>query len=564
MDGRERGKINGFNCVSRRAIYGGLRRWFPELIPTFRKFYARRGSLYTIGPEGKRLAVDEEGVPYYSAEGCSQGDPLGPFFFAIGYHESLLATQAAHPDITILCYLDDTYYLGLPDEAHAALLTGELESTRRCDVRSNCGKQEVLGGAEADLSRLPPTLRGAPSAPPDPTKGYGGGRLLSTKVLGAFIGDKLECSRRLQKRVSEALANLDVVGRLRDTRQHNVSMQVQFEILRYCANTSLVYFLRTMGVEATASAAALHDRLIADAFHVIVGSGLAPPDVRNRAARQARLPVKMGGCGLTEQAAIAGAACVGSWALTWRPMQQLAPQLFGGVDLDTAPEPVFGELRRAHAGLMEAHARVSGVHNIWDATYFDYDKDGEGCTRYHPTGLAKHKELLPLNSFGTDDDYLQSAQRKYSSVIHHSCWLKLQIELQASSRREAVRFISVSQPHAGSFINAVPSQRQCRVPTWALGWCCSAASACRCSRRRRRSGGAAATGGSSTRSATWRRRTASRATRLATSSATAPSTTRCGASTVARRGASRTTTTATPTTGRTSRCSSRATSPPST
>ena len=109
MDGRERGKINGFNCVSRRAIYGGLRRWFPELIPTFRKFYARRGSLYTIGPEGKRLAVDEEGVPYYSAEGCSQGDPLGPFFFAIGYHESLLATQAAHPDITILCYLDDTY-----------------------------------------------------------------------------------------------------------------------------------------------------------------------------------------------------------------------------------------------------------------------------------------------------------------------------------------------------------------------------------------------------------------------------------------------------------------------
>jgi len=64
-------------------------------------------------------------------------------------------------------------------------------------------------------------------------------------------------------------------------------------------------------------------------------------------------------------------------------------------------------------------------------------KDGEGCTRYHPTGLAKHKELLPLNSFGTDDDYLQNAQRKYSSVIHHSCWLKLQIELQASSERSA-------------------------------------------------------------------------------------------------------------------------------
>ena len=156
-----------FNAIMRRAIYGGLRRWFPELIPCFRQFYARRGCLYTVGEEGRRLAVDEHGDPYWSAEGCTQGDPLGPFYFAIGYHFSLLRTQAAHPAATILCYLDDTYYIAEPAEGQRALLTGEEVSTRECGVASNRAKQEVLGGAQADLSCVLPTVRGAPSAPPD-------------------------------------------------------------------------------------------------------------------------------------------------------------------------------------------------------------------------------------------------------------------------------------------------------------------------------------------------------------------------------------------------------------
>ena len=68
-----------------RAIYRGLHRWFPELTPLFRQYYARAGRLYTVGKEGRRLVVDEHGEPYWSAEGCTQGDPLGPFWFAVGY-----------------------------------------------------------------------------------------------------------------------------------------------------------------------------------------------------------------------------------------------------------------------------------------------------------------------------------------------------------------------------------------------------------------------------------------------------------------------------------------------
>ena len=37
-----------------------------------------------------------------SAEGCAQGDPLGPFLFAIGYHWTLLEMQVRNPSALIL------------------------------------------------------------------------------------------------------------------------------------------------------------------------------------------------------------------------------------------------------------------------------------------------------------------------------------------------------------------------------------------------------------------------------------------------------------------------------
>ena len=69
---------NGYNTISRRAIYDGLYRWFPKLIPHFRQFYARRGRLFTVDfEEGRRMARDGDDEAFYSAEGCVQGDPMG-------------------------------------------------------------------------------------------------------------------------------------------------------------------------------------------------------------------------------------------------------------------------------------------------------------------------------------------------------------------------------------------------------------------------------------------------------------------------------------------------------
>jgi hypothetical protein len=62
---------------------------------------------------------------------------------------------------------------------------------------------------------------------------------------------------------------------LRDIRAHKVAMQVQLEMLRFCANTTLIYFLRVMPLAATLAAAECHDQLIAAAFHEVVCSHAA-------------------------------------------------------------------------------------------------------------------------------------------------------------------------------------------------------------------------------------------------------------------------------------------------
>ena len=380
---------------------------------------------------------------------------------------ALLEIQAAHPDTTICAYLDDTYYLQEPPEALAAMCTGDAVSSRVCGVVSNLAKQEVYGSPAADLSEMPPTLRGSPHAPAD-GRGYAGGRLLSLKMLGAYLGDMGECSRRLCERVERVLRPLEKMCRLRDTRREKCAMQVQLEILRFCGNTCINYFLRTMGVWATRAAAARHDALIEQAFHKVVGTGSATAEERSRSVQQARLTVPLGGMGLVSQSGISRAACVGSWALVWRPMQLLCPQLFANVDIATSDLRALRELRQAHGELLEVHARVAGTYDLWDATYYDYDKDGEGCTRFHPAELPPRRQLQPLSEMSCNSDLNVMAQATWSQVIHHSEWLRLATRLASAPRRELVRLVAVSQPYAGVFLNAVPKYEPFRMQSWAM------------------------------------------------------------------------------------------------
>jgi hypothetical protein len=467
-------KTNGYNTLQREAILRGVREFFPKLLPTVEMWYCRHGGLYYRHSLGIAAATDGDDVAFYSAEGCTQGDPLGPLLWCLAYHTSLVELQARHPDAVILCYLDDTYVLQVPAAAlqcmqDGADITAADAGDGGCGVLSNQSKQEVFASDTADLSGMPATIRGAPTAPPCEEAGYEGGRLKSIKVLGAFVGDTVDCERRLLARVEKHLKPLEQMVRLHDTRNIKVAMQVQMMINRYCANTQLTYFLRAMSLKATRAPAVRHDVLISAAFEAIVNVHQATQAERSRARRQARLPVRMGGLGLSAQSELAPAACVGSWALCWRPMQQLCPREFADLDLVSMRTEACEELRVAHATLVEEGRRVRATWAAFDRVPFDYGKDGEPRFRYHPAYLPAEGRLEPVSGFGSTSDNLKHAQRTWSSIIHHSQWYKLFVSLlNGDTLREAARLVAVSQPHAGAFLNAVPSLGPFRIGSWAL------------------------------------------------------------------------------------------------
>ena len=326
---------------------------------------------------------------------------------------------------------------------------------------------------QGDLTVLPTELRGAAGAPPNESKGYAGGRLLCIRVLGAYLGDDDACSAALVRRVEEHLRPLVKVLGLRDTKQINTSLQVQLCILRYCANTQLTYFLRTMPPSVTIDAARRHDAIIEEALHGIVLTAAATVRERELAFRQARLPVKMGGMGITSMERIRPAAWVGAWALTWPTLRRLHPpfQAILIAEPATTERPLsreFAELQQCHGDLLARHERLEKVYAEYDRTIYDYTRDLEPSFQFHPPNLTRREELLPLTAFEAEHEYHSHAQKRWSAVIHHSCWRDLWHELLATGNREAVRLVAVSQPYAGAFLNAVPTRHWFRMPTPAL------------------------------------------------------------------------------------------------
>ena len=318
--------------------------------------------------------------------------------------------------MTMLAFLDDTYYLQEPLKGLAAMRTGAEVTEARTKVKSNLGKQEVYGGPACDLSPMPAALRGAPTAPPDPDKGYAGGRLVSVKVLGAFLGSVLECSEKLVARVERKLKALEQVPKLRDTTKCNVALQVAMQINRFCANTSLNYFMRTMGSAATRAAAARHDALVEECLFRMLGSTSATATERSRAIQQARLPVKLGGLGLTSMQATQDSAVVGKWALCMWQMRRLCPQIFAHVDLATCPLPAAQECRSAHKRLQDKWRRMDATWREVDTSYYDYDKFGEGHAAYRPPHLPGQHKLEPITAYNHASKFHFGANTRWLST----------------------------------------------------------------------------------------------------------------------------------------------------
>ena len=114
--------------------------------------------------------------------------------------------------------------------------------------------------------------------------------------------------------------------------------QASFHILRLSATSRLSHLLRTVLPSITCQAAANYDALVVWALESIIAgdraaaAGLPPPEevahdptvcqnptyLGHEALRQAHLPIREGGLGLTSSSSIKGAAYIGCLALVLR------------------------------------------------------------------------------------------------------------------------------------------------------------------------------------------------------------------------------------------------------
>ena len=99
---------NAFNSVSRKIILSEVSNNFPDLFPFVSKCYAQPSQLTTRLYQSNCYISSEEGV--------QQGDPMGPFLFALVLQPLLVKINCNDSGTLTPSYLDDITVIGPKDE----------------------------------------------------------------------------------------------------------------------------------------------------------------------------------------------------------------------------------------------------------------------------------------------------------------------------------------------------------------------------------------------------------------------------------------------------------------
>ena len=447
---------NAFNCVSRKAVFKALAEGpFSDLLPMARFYYARRSHLYFAR---SRLRDDDSDVD--SADGCQQGDPLGPFWFALALHSVLLRVQEAHASVRIVAYLDDVTLLGPSEVVAAAYKDLRTWAEEDCTLFSNLDKS-VAYSPQGSLAGLPEGLKGAAPGP----------RLRGFVYLGTAIGDPSWCSAHLARELTKQAAHLSCLGMVKDTGHLHTAKQVKLLILRFCAASKPGFWLRVAPPSEARQAAEAHDALIEEAVTRITGARGVEPKRLRRAIRQSQQPKRQGGLGFTSAIASRDAAFCASFSDCWLEMRRLWPE-FAAIDLerDATPPSDVAALREARQRLLDMETSVRRDDTLARTTIVDRNKFGENEYEFRPGTLPPAGKLPTLADMADPEcKHLRKAQRKFMQIVHRHEWLRLKRDCDrltgTDEWRESIRLVSASQQYAMAFLNAIPTTHETTIPS---------------------------------------------------------------------------------------------------
>jgi len=374
---------NAFNSISREAILEKVKRTCPELEGWFRFCYGKPAKLFCEG----------EVLPFGSGMGVQQGDPLGPFLFALGISGCCTRLKSELDRETLsVWYLDDGTLVGREEEVARGWKIIQ-EEMKKVGLRVNVEKCEVWEKKPSSLS----ALEGIPRV-----KGDG------IELLGAPIGTTSFCDNFVKKRVHKIKHALEALGVIDDP-------QVELQLIRSCLGfPRLAFALRTAPPRDISGAIDEFDELIEQVCADRLGLEMTPEQ-----KRQWHLPVSLGGVGMVQAKDVAESAFVGSVAQT----RKLVAQLLG----------------------TEETWDVAGVKETYESL-----RNKVAEVEQLPPSI----EELPSASCMKSAGAIKHPQFALSELAHRAN--RARLLANCSSSREKLRLDAVAREGAGAWLQAVP------------------------------------------------------------------------------------------------------------
>ncbi|CAI7915072.1 unnamed protein product [Closterium sp. NIES-54] len=279
---------NAFNSFNKTAMFEALRSSaFSPLIPYF--------SLLCSSPSPLHYRNGPTLHTFESVSGVRQGDPCGPFLYAITQQLAILPTQNQFPSIFISSYADDTFLVGPPSTITAAFtaLTNRLHSLGLTVQPSKCSIWCPL-----DWPQDCATPSGVPIAPN------------GLNVEGVPIGSDGYIISTVQEKLDSFAASLPLLHQLHDP-------QTASRILSQCVSARPSFLLRTVSPFPE-----IHDLFrswdstILDHFTQLFGPGfwILDTEQTKTAQQQVFLPIHLGGFGLRSSVSTAPLSYLCRWA----------------------------------------------------------------------------------------------------------------------------------------------------------------------------------------------------------------------------------------------------------
>ena len=387
-----------------------------------------------------------------SCTGGMMGCGLATMMCVGMHHKMLCEVQRLNPTTNITGIADDTFFND-GRRVHATYECKRGLAWRLMRLLSKLPKVGVyspIGNADGNLEDTPSYIPGSPHHPD--------GVLRGGKGAGAFYGDDDWCADKLCKTLEKKLSNLNLVDHIADCGSVTNARQLRFYLMRVVASCIPSHWMRCMMPHVTAKAAAAVDERVLQSFVGLADLDCSPPARKAIASLLAGLRVREGGFDLAAFHDTRHACFLAAYTATRPDLARIYPPS-ASCSADNPFATAAADTCTHIAGILDA---VRERFTTLDMNEY-HCVDGVVETDYHPF-ISDAFEMPPADTMRATPTSKTTRLREKLLVMvaHADRWGRTLDRINdfdnrnhaaTVKRREAKRFISVSQTGSGDFLH---------------------------------------------------------------------------------------------------------------